>query len=467
MPSYRGSGGFNPSNNNDTTLLSPILLSTAATLGASIIVQLITPADPWGKSLRFLKQLGRQERGNLTSASNVESSVGEYERLHANSTSVDERNSNYTNLVNSYYDLATLFYEWGWGASFHFSNRHAHESFEEATRRHEFYLASKLNLSGALGNVSGVMNKEMNASTVVESTNEEEVKEGSTPSMASVKVLDVGCGIGGPMRNICKFTGADVTGLTLNQYQVDRGNELCCADAHFMNTKNVDSGLANVRCRSVQGDFMKQPFEQSSFDAAYAIEATCHAPDRVGCYSEIYRVLKPGAVFACYEWCLTDKYDAGNPEHVAIKKQIEEGDGLPDIASTHHCLTALEKAGFEILEERDLVNDEYGGWQEAATGEYSTSKEACKHHRGGKPWMLPLMPSWNPFTQRFQFNWFGLRLTKYSLKVMEFLRLAPAGTSRTQILLQSGGMGLARGGELGIFTPMYLMVGRVPLNKEN
>jgi sterol 24-C-methyltransferase len=76
------------------------------------------------------------------------------------------------------------------------------------------------------------------------------------------------------------------------------------------------------------------------------------------------------------------------------------------------------------------------------------------------------MPSWNPFTQRFQFNWFGLRLTKYSLKVMEFLRLAPAGTSRTQILLQSGAIGLARGGELGIFTPMYLMVGRVPMDKQ-
>eukprot|EP00571_Detonula_confervacea_P014765 CAMPEP_0172298884 /NCGR_PEP_ID=MMETSP1058-20130122/1330_1 /TAXON_ID=83371 /ORGANISM="Detonula confervacea, Strain CCMP 353" /LENGTH=467 /DNA_ID=CAMNT_0013008179 /DNA_START=18 /DNA_END=1421 /DNA_ORIENTATION=+ len=467
MPTYRGgssSFSFNRGNNNDA-VLSPLLLSTAATLGASIIVQLITPADPWGKSLRFLKQLGRQERGNLTSASNVESSVHEYERLHANSTSVDERNSNYTNLVNSYYDLATLFYEWGWGASFHFSNRHAHESFEEATRRHEFYLASKLNLSGALGKVgdgmiaNGVNDGEKNGS--------DEAREGSTPSMARVKVLDVGCGIGGPMRNICKFTGADVTGLTLNQYQVDRGNELSRADAHFRNTKDAHAGLADVRCRSVQGDFMKQPFEQSSFDAAYAIEATCHAPDRVGCYSEIYRVLKPGAIFACYEWCLTDKYDAENQEHVSIKKQIEEGDGLPDIASTHHCLTALKKAGFEILEERDLVNDEYGGWQVAATGEYSTSKEACKHRRGGKPWMLPLMPSWNPFTQRFQFNWFGLRLTKYSLKVMEFLRLAPAGTSRTQILLQSGGMGLALGGEQGIFTPMYLMVGRVPLNKED
>ncbi|KAL9184905.1 hypothetical protein ACHAXT_002682 [Thalassiosira profunda] len=451
-----------PSGREGDSLLPSLFLSAATVVGTTLVVQFATPADPCGKSLRFLKQLGRQEKGNLTSASDVESSVGEYERLHANSTSVDERNSNYTNLVNSYYDLATLFYEWGWGASFHFSNRHPHESFDEATRRHEFYLASKLNLSGALGKI-GVDGKATNGHAA--SNGHSEPREGSTPSMARVKVLDVGCGIGGPMRNICKFTGADVTGLTLNQYQVDRGNELCKADPHFANPNAAANGLPEVRCRSVQGDFMQQPFDDSTFDAAYAIEATCHAPDRVGCYAQIYRTLKPGAIFACYEWCLTDKYDPENEEHVRIKKQIEEGDGLPDIASTHHCLAALQKAGFEILEERDLVNDEYGGWQDPTTGAYSTAKEARAHHRGGKPWMLPLMPSWNPLTQRFQFNWFGLRLTKYSLKVMEFLRLAPAGTSRTQILLQSGGMGLARGGELGIFTPMYLMVGRVPLDK--
>lgn len=44
---------------------------------------------------------------------------------------------------------------------------------------------------------------------------------------------------------------------------------------------------------------------------------------REGVYGEIYRVLKPGAVFACYEWCLTDKYDASNEKHRLIKKQIE------------------------------------------------------------------------------------------------------------------------------------------------
>eukprot|EP00975_Prorocentrum_lima_P007818 1676323-Prorocentrum_lima.AAC.1 len=70
------------------------------------------------------------------------------------------------------------------------------------------------------------------------------------------------------MRNITRFTKANVTGITLNQYQVDRGNEL-----------NRSQGLEG-QCKSVQGDFMEMPFEDGSFDAAYAIEATCHAPDR-------------------------------------------------------------------------------------------------------------------------------------------------------------------------------------------
>ena len=33
----------------------------------------------------------------------------------------------------------------------------------------------------------------------------------------------------------------------------------------------------------MQADFMKMPFYDNTFDAVYAIDATCHAPDMV-CY---------------------------------------------------------------------------------------------------------------------------------------------------------------------------------------
>ncbi len=51
---------------------------------------------------------------------------------------------------------------------------------------------------------------------------------------------------------------------------------------------------------------MKIPFEENTFDAVYQIEATCHAPDKVAVYKEIFRVLKPGALFGGYEWLMTD-----------------------------------------------------------------------------------------------------------------------------------------------------------------
>lgn len=110
----------------------------------------------------------------------------------------------------------------------------------------------------------------------------------------------------------------------------------------------LDAGLA----LSVKANFMQLPFPDCSFDGVYAIEATCHAPVREGVYSEIYRVLKPGQVFACYEWCLTPKHDPDNKLHRLIKKKIEEGDGLPDMATQDACVKSLTSVGFELIEAR-------------------------------------------------------------------------------------------------------------------
>ena len=46
-------------------------------------------------------------------------------------------------------------------------------------------------------------------------------------------------------------------------------------------------------------------------------------------YSEIYRVLKPGAIFASYEWVSTAEYNGSNKDHVRIIDEINFGNGLP------------------------------------------------------------------------------------------------------------------------------------------
>ena len=119
------------------------------------------------------------------------------------------------------------------------------------------------------------------------------------------------------------------------------------------------------------------------------------------------------------------------------------GDGLPDLVHTSVCTKALADAGFDIVEARDCALD---GLLD-----------------GGDPWHTPLTPSWNPLSwPRFQFNPIMFFLMPRILTFLELIKLVPAGTSKTQVMLQAGGIGCADGGETGAFTPMWLMVARKP-----
>jgi len=295
-------------------------------------------------------------------------------------------------LVNSYYDVSTAFYEWGWGACFHLAPRKPHEDQSTAILRHEAHLADKLNL-----------------------------KPGN-------KVLDVGCGIGGPLRNIAKMTGAHITGLNNNLYQIHRGQQ-----------ENKAAGLENS-CRFVKDDFCSMSFDDNSFDASYAIEATCHAPKRQDVYREIFRVLKPGGYFVSYEWCLTKLYDPRNPEHVAIKKKIEIGNGLPDIIDTKAVDAALKEVGFEIIDNYDLI---------------------AKCPETDYPWYDPLTFKWYP-AQNWQFSRVGQFVSHAMLRTFEIVRLAPPGTVKVSSMLELGAEGLAEGGKRKIFTPSYLVLVQKP-----
>lgn len=291
-------------------------------------------------------------------------------------------------MVDTYYTMSTDFYEFGWGQSFHFAHRLPEESLDESIRRHEYYLASRLGL-----------------------------KDG-------MKCLDVGCGVGGPARNIARFSGADITGISINQYQIDRAN-----------AKTKEMGLTNqVHFR--QGNFMDLPFEAESFDAAYEIEATCHAPDRTKCFANIFRVLKNGGIFAGYEWVMTDSYDPSDAEHNAIKKGIEVGDGLPDMTGPQAVIDALRGAGFIVEEYRDIAPESPVAWYKPFAPEYTIS--------GIKT--TPI----------------GIFFTHVFVRILEAFCLAPKGTAEMHHHLVTASKTLYAGGKKGIFTPMFYFKARKP-----
>ena len=186
-------------------------------------------------------------------------------------------------------------------------------------------------------------------------------------------------------------------------------------------------------------DFMQMDAPGDAFDAAYAIEATIHAPSKVGCYSEVFRVLKPGGCFAAYEYCLTDRFDPDNRRHQQVKGDLEVGGALPDIPFSHQIDDALRQAGFELLEARDL-NESAGP---------------------GIPWYQPLAGSRLSFAG-FRSTRAGRIVTHGTLHLLEAFGVVPKGTVRVSGLLNLCATAMVAAGRLGIFTPMYLVHARKP-----
>lgn len=196
-------------------------------------------------------------------------------------------------------------------------------------------------------------------------------------------------------------------------------------------------------CELLKGDFMDIPVPDSSFDAIYEIEATPHAPSKEGVFTEIYRILKPGAMFAGYEWCMTDKYDPNNAEHNRIKFGIEIGNSLPEIATTAHVVESLRKVGFEVLEITDF---------------------GVPTEQNPIPWYEPLSAKLT--LSGFRNTQIGRWATGWMVSALEYLRIAPQGSSKTSQLLQNTAFDLVSGGEKGIFTPSFFFLVRKPASSK-
>ncbi|KAL1554468.1 24-methylenesterol C-methyltransferase 2 [Salvia divinorum] len=290
-----------------------------------------------------------------------------------------EKAEKVSDFVDTFYNLVTDIYEWGWGQSFHFSPAIPGKSHREATRIHEEMAVDLLNVG------------------------------------PGKRILDAGCGVGGPMRAVAAHSGANVVGITINEYQVKR------ARAH-----NKKAGLDSL-CEVVCGNFLEMPFEDNSFDGAYSIEATCHAPKLEEVYGEIYRVLKPGALYVSYEWVTTELFRGDDAEHCEVIQGIERGDALPGLRCYSDIASVAKKVGFEIVQERDLA----------------------------KP---PSQPWWT----RLKMGRIAYWRNHILVTILAFIGIAPKGVVDVHEMLFVTADYLTRGGESGIFTPMHMILCRKP-----
>ena len=294
-------------------------------------------------------------------------------------------------LVSRFYDAVTRLYEFGWGTTFHFAPRRPGESLRDSQQRLDEEIGEVLRLK---------------------------------PGM---EVADFGCGVGGPLITIAKATGASITGVNFNAYQIARGEQ-----------RVAQAGLEQT-CRFLYADYMDVPLEDEVFDAIYTFEAVCHAPNKLLLFEQMQRLLKPGGEIALVEWCLTDRFDADDARHRDIRQRIEANNATPDLLTTDQQVETIQSAGFEIIEAVDLQ----------AAGDPRT------------PWYMALQGRDLSFS-----SWArtpaGRAFTANVTKLLERLRIAPQGTSDTAAFLNVAADALVESGELGIFTPSFLVHARKP-----
>ncbi|NLU78252.1 methyltransferase domain-containing protein [Micromonospora sp. HNM0581] len=151
---------------------------------------------------------------------------------------------------------------------------------------------------------------------------------------AGDRVLDIGCGTGGPTRRIAHRTGAEADGISLSGRQVDRANELA-----------AEEGL-DRRVRFTRADATDLPFPDDSFDAALALEVLVHVPDKTAALIEAHRVLRPGGRLVLAELTLTRPM---GPE----QQRIWSGMPMSTPPTAEAYTGQVRDAGFEIIEVLD------------------------------------------------------------------------------------------------------------------
>ncbi|NGO66883.1 SAM-dependent methyltransferase [Streptomyces boncukensis] len=146
------------------------------------------------------------------------------------------------------------------------------------------------------------------------------------------RVLDAGCGCGGPAVQLASDTGADVTGVTVSRVQV--------AQARARGAQSEAAG----RVRFEYGDYTELDYADASFDAVVALESLQCAPDLPAATAELARVLRPGGRIAITEFsrerAMTD----------ADAARFAASIGINTLHTLDGWLDALTRAGFDIEE---------------------------------------------------------------------------------------------------------------------
>jgi SAM-dependent methyltransferase len=155
--------------------------------------------------------------------------------------------------------------------------------------------------------------------------------------LSSARVLDIGCGTGGPAIVLAKDTGATLVCIDVEPQIIEKAVRL--ADQAGVAGK-IDFQLVEPG---------PLPFQDASFECVFSKDALIHFSDKTAIYKDILRVLKPGGRFAASDWLS----GAGASQDPAFQEYLKLAHLSFAMATAQETAQVMRDAGFVQVETQD------------------------------------------------------------------------------------------------------------------
>jgi ubiquinone/menaquinone biosynthesis C-methylase UbiE len=170
------------------------------------------------------------------------------------------------------------------------------------------------------------------------------------PATNGVRLLDIGCGRGGPAIHLSDRFGFHVTGVDLVPYNIRMATE---------NARDTQ-----LDSEFVVGDATQLPFTRDSFAACTAIDALVYLPDRNRVFATAADTLESEGVLVVSD--LVMQSDVTETERRLVDSFADAWD-MPSLGTVEGYKAALDETSFELKAVEDITKHSVGRFRKWTT----------------------------------------------------------------------------------------------------